>query len=123
MISAPPMKSPYSFSLSPTRAIDAPLGVDGDDRVDAAAREVRDQRAEAILDRAVDDLVLARAARRRVQRFGDDGVAPQLAHVVDPLVGVDLEHLLGGVLRAIEALALQRAQLALEGARRDEREA
>ena len=34
---------------------DASLGVDGDDRVDAAARQIGDQRPEAILDRAVDD--------------------------------------------------------------------
>jgi hypothetical protein len=55
MISAPPMKSPYSFSFSPTRAIDASLGVERDDRIDAAARQVGNQRPEAILDGPVDD--------------------------------------------------------------------
>ena len=53
---------------------------------------------------------------------GDDRVAPELRDAVDPLVGVDLEHLLGRVLRAVEALPLEHAQLLHGGAGRDERE-
>ena len=47
---------------------------------------------------------------------------PSFADAVDPLVGVDLEHLLGGVLRAIEPLPLQRRQLLHGGPRRHQRE-
>ena len=97
---------------------DPPLVVDRDQRGDAAAGEVGDQRVEAVLHRLVNDVDLARAARRRVERLGDDRVATQLGHAVDPVVGVDLEHLLGGVLRAIEALPLERGQLLHRRARR-----
>ncbi len=100
---------------------DAPLVVDGDQRGDAAARKVGDQRVEAVLHRLVNDVDLAGAARRRVERLGDDRVATELRHAVDPLVGVDLQHLLGGVLRAVEALPLERRQLLHRGTRRHQR--
>ena len=88
----------------------ASLGVDGDDRIDAAAREVRDQRAEAVLDRVVEHPPSSPEPREAAS--SDSAMMasrPSLPDAVDPLVGVDLEHLLGGVLRAVEALPFEGA--------------
>ncbi len=85
-------------------------------------RQIGDQRPEAILDGAVNDGVLARAARGGVERLREDRVTSELGDAVDPLVRVDLEHLLGRVLRAIEPLPLQHRQLLHGGAGRDQRE-
>ena len=62
----------------------------------------------------------ARAPGGGVQRLGQDGVAAQLGGVVDPVVGVGLQHLLGRVLRAIQALALQLDDAPVGRARGDE---
>ena len=122
MISAPPMKSPYSFSLLADARDDAPLGVEATIvSMPPLARSGISVRKRSWIVRWM-TVALARAARGRVQRLGDDRVAAQLADVVDPLVGVDLEHLLGGVLRAVEPLALERRRaFARRGAARSAR--
>ena len=107
MTSRPPMPSPLSPSRSPMRPIIPAADVHRADGLQAHAGQVGRQRLQAAAHRLGQQARFTGAPAGGVQRFGQDGVAPQLGGVVDPVVGVGLQHLLGRVLRAVQPLALQ----------------
>jgi hypothetical protein len=110
------------FTLVVTHACHhAALAVDGDDRLDADGLAIGNQLAQAVAQGIVQGAQLARAAGGGVEGVDDLAIDPQLRHVVDPAPRIVLQHLLGGVLRAVHALALELLDVAIGRARRHER--
>ena len=91
----------------------ASLVVDGDDGFDADGLAIGHQLAQAVAHGIVQRAQFAGSARGSVQGVDDLAVDAQLGDVVDPAASVVLEHLLGGVLRAIHALALELFDVAI----------